>query len=358
MTRPTHAIIDTQAFVHNYRHARSLAGGARVLAVVKANAYGHGAVPLALALAGLADAFGVACLEEAQELRAAGIVDPIVLLEGVFEAGELEDVERLGLTLVVHSEHQLDWLCAAHLRRPLDVWLKMDTGMHRLGLAPAAYRAALQRLGGCAHVREVVLMSHFACADELDSPATANQLALFEGHLPSGEFAHSLANSPALLAWPQTHRDWVRPGLLLYGISPLAQPHPGADGLRPVMTLRSALIGIRDLPPGAEIGYGARYTCGVPTRVGVVAIGYADGYPRHATDGTPVAVNGRLTRLIGRVSMDMITVDLTDLPGAKLGDPVELWGGQVSASEVARAADTIPYELTCGITRRVPLVYR
>lgn len=357
MSRPTFALIDTQAFVANHRYARTLAPRSKVLAVIKANAYGHGAVPLARALDGEADAFGVACTEEAMELRESGIDRPIVLLEGAFEPGELGTAALHGFMVAVHSREQLEWLLAARLAHPLTAWLKVDTGMHRLGFAPQEMAAAHARLAASPNVDGIVVMSHFARADEPDQPVTAAQTALFRRLADGLDAPLSLANSAAVMAWPDTHVDWIRPGLMLYGASPLDDPATAAP-LLPVMRLESRLIAIHDLAAGESIGYGGRYTCSRPTRVGVAAIGYADGYPRHAPDGTPVAVNGQVTSLIGRVSMDMLTVDLTAQPNAQVGDRVQLWGDQVSANEVARHCGTIAYELFTRVTRRVHFAYR
>lgn len=358
MTRPAHAIIDTQAFVANYRYAKSLAKGARALAVIKANGYGHGAVPLARALGDEADGFGVACCEEALELRESGIDQRIVLLEGVFEPGEIDLAARHSLTIVVHSPHQVDWLLDARLTHPLPVWLKVDSGMHRLGFSGDTLHEAYHRLRSSDKVASILLMSHFARADETGAAATGVQQSRFEQNVAGIDAAHSLANSAAILAWPDTHRDWVRPGIMLYGSSPLADDRSHDEVLQAAMHLRSELIAIRELDAGDAIGYGGRYVCREPTRVGVVAIGYADGYPRHAPDGTPLAVNGHATQLIGRVSMDMITVDLGPLPDARVGDPVELWGTQVPANAVAGHCGTIAYELFTRVTRRVHLHYR
>jgi len=357
MTRPTVAHIDLSAIRHNYRIAKALAPRSRAAAVVKADGYGHGAVAVARALEPDADAFAVACVEEALELRESGIGLPILLLEGVFTPDELSLVDQLGLVPVVHCDAQLGWLLAARPSRALEVWLKMDTGMHRLGLPPQRFAAARVALARCPHVGGVVLMSHFARADELGCDQTARQLALFERYAGEPGAPRSLANSAAVLAWPAAHGDWVRPGIMLYGAQPLDTPHPAADRLRPAMTLESALIGIRELAAGETIGYGGRFVCDGRTRVGVVAVGYADGYPRHARDGTPVAVNGQPSRLIGRVSMDMITVDLTAQPEARLGDPVQLWGDQVPANAVAAASDTIAYQLFTSLSPRVPRRY-
>ncbi|MGA4633323.1 alanine racemase [Pseudomonas solani] len=354
--RPARALIDLEALRHNYRLARETTG-AKALAVVKADAYGHGAVRCAQALQAEADGFAVACIEEALELRDAGIVGPILLLEGFFEADELSLIERYDLWCVVHSTWQLEAIERASLSRPLTVWLKMDSGMHRVGLHPAEYRDGYQRLMASGKVGKIVLMSHFARADELDSDSAAEQVAVFEQARAGLAAEISLRNSPAVLGWPQVPSDWVRPGIMLYGATPFEQAHELASRLKPVMTLESKVISVRELPAGQPVGYGARFITERPTRVGVVAMGYADGYPRHAPTGTPVAIDGQLSRLIGRVSMDMLTVDLTDLPQAGLGSRVEFWGSQVLASDVAIQAGTIPYQIFCNL-RRVPLIYR
>ena len=350
--RPTYALIDTAAFVANYRLAKSLAADARALAVVKANGYGHGAVQLARALGDEADAYGVACTEEAMELRESGIDNPILLMEGPFEPAEITNAALHGFDLVIHAQHQLEWLLAARIAAPLAVWLKVDTGMHRLGLEPARLPAVLATLEDSPNVDDIVLMSHFACADDPGHAMNREQQAAFADcrQLP----AASLANSAAVLSVPQTHRQWIRPGIMLYGSSPLTERHPA---LQAVMTFESRLIAIHELAAGESIGYGGRFVCSGKTRVGVVAAGYADGYPRHAPDGTPVAVNGQRTRLIGRVSMDMLTVDLSDQPHASIGDRVQLWGDQVLADEVAAASDTIAYELFTRMNRRVHYRY-
>jgi alanine racemase len=353
MSRPTHALIDTAAFIANYRLAKSLAPGASALAVVKANGYGHGSVPLARALADEADAYGVACTEEAMELRESGIDNPILLMEGPFEPDEITNAALHGFSLVIHAQYQVDWLLAAHIYHPLTVWLKVDTGMHRLGIEPARLDRVKASLEASPNVGEIVLMSHFACADEPEHAMNQHQRALFEECRPMT--AASLANSAAVLTQPPAHRQWIRPGIMLYGGCPVAERHPA---LQPVMAFESRLIAVHELAAGESIGYGARFRCDNPTRVGVVAAGYADGYPRHAPDGTPVVVNGRRTRLIGRVSMDMLTVDLSDQPHATVGDRVQLWGAQVLADEVAAASGTIAYELFTHVNRRVHYRYR
>ena len=353
--RPAQALIDLAALRHNYQLARQCSGG-KALAVVKADAYGHGAVLCAQALQAEADGFAVACIEEALELRAAGITQPILLLEGFFEASELALIDQHQLWCVVHSLWQLDAIEQARLSRPLQVWLKLDSGMHRVGLFPEQYQAAYQRLQASGKVDKIVLMSHFARADELDCARTEEQLAVFNAAREGLQAEVSLRNSPAILGWPQVPSDWVRPGIMLYGATPFEQTQALAAQLKPVMTLQSKIISVRELPTGEPVGYAARFVAERPTRVGVVAMGYADGYPRHAPTGTPVAVDGQLTRIIGRVSMDMLTVDLTDLPQAGLGSRVELWGAQVLASDVATQAQTIPYQIFCNL-RRVPRLY-
>ena len=353
--RPAQALIDLAALRHNYQLARQCSGG-KALAVVKADAYGHGAVLCAQALQAEADGFAVACIEEALELRAAGITQPILLLEGFFEASELALIDQHQLWCVVHSLWQLDAIEQARLSRPLQVWLKLDSGMHRVGLFPEQYQAAYRRLQASGKVDKIVLMSHFARADELDCPRTEEQLAVFNAAREGLQAEVSLRNSPAILGWPQVPSDWVRPGIMLYGATPFEQSQALAAQLKPVMTLQSQIINVRELPVGEPVGYAARFVAERPTRVGVVAMGYADGYPRHAPTGTPVAVDGQLTRIIGRVSMDMLTVDLTDLPQAGLGSRVELWGAQVLASDVATQAQTIPYQIFCNL-RRVPRLY-
>ena len=353
--RPTRALIDLEALRHNYRLARALGGG-KALAVVKADAYGHGAVACARALEAEADGFGVACIEEALELRAAGIGKPILLLEGFFEAEELPLIVAHDLWCVVQAQWQIEAIEQAALAAPLAVWLKLDSGMHRLGLAPQEYRAAWQRLQALPQVRELVAISHFARADELDCDRTSEQVVLFAQTVEGLPQQTSLANSPALLGWDQVRADWARPGLMLYGATPFAAAQANADQLRPVMTVESKVIGVRELGVGEPVGYGARFITSRPTRVGVVAMGYADGYPQFAPNGTPVMIDGKAGELIGRVSMDMLTVDLTDHPQAGLGSRVELWGGHVPVSLLATHCGSSAYRLLCGL-KRAPRVY-
>ncbi|MBK1641441.1 alanine racemase [Chromatium okenii] len=356
-SRPLRARIHLDAIRHNYRYAKQLAPHSKALAVVKANAYGHGAIAVAQALADCADGFAVACIDEAMELREAGITQPIVLLEGVFHANELALVDRAGLSVVIHCQEQLAWLLAARPTQQFNCWIKIDSGMHRVGFAPSDFNRVYAELRACPHVGELVAISHFARADEPNLPYTTQQIAVFEQALSGLIIPRSLANSAAILAFPNAHAEWIRPGLMLYGASPFAEAQPLAMALRPAMTLESALISVRNLPAGEPVGYGGSFVCERPTRVGVVAIGYADGYPRHAPTGTPVAVNGQVTRLLGRVSMDMITVDLTGIIDANVGATVELWGTIIAANAVAAASATLAYQLFTGIGRRVAHCY-
>jgi len=353
--RPARALIDLQALRHNYRLAQELTG-AKALAVIKADAYGHGAVRCAQALQAEADGFAVACIEEALELRAGGISGPILLLEGFFEASELALIVEHDLWCVVHSLWQVEAIEGTTVGKPLNIWLKLDSGMHRVGLHPNDYHSAYQRLMTSGKVAKLVLMSHFARADELDCASTVEQAAVFEAARQGLAAETSLRNSPAVLGWPQVPSDWVRPGIMLFGATPFEIAQEQAARLRPVMTLESRVICVRELPAGEPVGYGARFVTDKPTRIGVVAMGYADGYPRLAPNGTPVLVAGQRSQLLGRVSMDMLCVDLTHIPQADVGSPVELWGRNVLASDVALAAGTIPYQIFCNL-RRVPMEY-
>jgi alanine racemase len=350
--RPATAIIDLAALRHNLAQARRLAGRSRVVAVVKADGYGHGALRLLPALAD-ADMLGVACIEEALLAREAGARQPILLLEGVFEASELPLCARHGFEIGVHEPSQLRMLETARLGRSLGAWLKIDSGMGRLGFRPEAVPAAFARLSACAAVGEVRLMTHLASADMPADPMTGVQLERFRTLTKNLPGRRSLANSAALLSVPAAKGDWVRPGLMLYGASPL-EGRTGADeGLRPVMTLTTRLISVKEIGPGETVGYAATWRAERPTRIGIAAIGYGDGYPRHAPSGTPVLVGGHAARLAGRVSMDMLAIDLTGAPDAEVRTPVTLWGASLPVETIATAAGTIAYELLCGITGRV-----
>ena len=351
--RPTAAAIDLAALRHNHALARQYHGG-RVLAVLKANAYGHGADACARALMGLADGFAVAFVAEAAALRDSGVTAPILVLEGPFDAHEVAEAARHSLWLTIHHAEQVRMLETTQFHAPLAVWLKVNSGMNRVGFNPPQVVQAWQRLRACAGIAEITLMTHLARADELDIATTDEQIARFDAATLGLPGTRSIANSSGIFAWPVARRDWGRCGIALYGASPDA--HTATVGLRAAMRLHSQVFAVRDIAAGAPLGYGARFLASRPTRVGLVACGYADGYPRTAPDGTPVAIDGKLATLIGRVSMDMLTVDLTDLPEAGIGSTVELWGPAVSVNEVARQAGTIAYELLCNV-KRVPLSY-
>lgn len=353
--RPAHALIDLSALRHNYRLAKSLTR-CRALAVVKANAYGHGALQCAAALNDEADGFAVSSIDEALELREAGHQQPIVLLEGWFEAAELELICRHDLWPVVHHHGQLVDLREANLSRPLHIWLKLDSGMHRTGFSVAEYPQVWRELQGSGKVASLTKITHLARADEPKTGRTEQQLEAFLQATTGLEGLTSLSNSAGVLAWPGAYGDWVRPGIMLYGSSPFGFAQEQAALLRPVMQLDSRVIAVHQIAAGEPIGYGSRFVTSRPSRIGVVAMGYADGYPRHAPDGTPVLVDGQRTCISGRVSMDMLTVDLTDLPNSGLGSYVRLWGDGLDAGEVASRAGTISYQLFCNLNR-VPRRY-
>ena len=327
----------------------------RVAAAVKADGYGHGIVRVAQTLSDAgSDAFAVCCLEEALLLRQAGIKQRILLLEGIFAADELPHCAAQHLDIAIHHPEQVRMLEGARLTQPLRIWLKIDTGMHRLGLEPSSVAGIFQRLRDCPAIDAPIgFMSHLACADELQNDATLEQLRIFQQATAGLSGPRSLANSAGILGWSDTHYDWVRPGIMLYGASPFSEPHAAAENLRPVMTLHTRLIALQRLRQGAAVGYGGTWQCPEDMDVGVAAVGYGDGYPRHAPSGTPLLVNGRTATLIGRVSMDMVTIDLRQHPDARIGDPVVLWGAGLPIAQIAAAAETIPYTLMCGITARV-----
>lgn len=361
MARNLIAQVDLAAIAHNYRVAKSRAFNARAVAIIKADAYGHGAVVVGRALEPEVDAFGVAAIEEAQELRDAGIRCPILLLEGFFEANELPLIFDQDLWTGLHSIEQLEMLeHFLHLqpnRSGLNVWLKIDSGMHRLGVDPSRVEEVLQRLKALKAVESIVLMSHFACADEPDRPDTLRQLSTLERTLTLIDLPRSFSNSAGVMHWTQAHQHWLRPGVMLYGASPFAQPHAVSTQLKPAMTLTTDIIAIREVLAGDAVGYGASWIAEKNTRIATIAVGYADGYSRHAPSGTPVWLNGRRASLAGRVSMDMATIDVSMHPEARVGDRVELWGGNISINEVAACCGTIPYTLLSGLTRRVKRQY-
>lgn len=349
-----YAEIDCVALRHNVSQVASLAPNSRVLAMVKANGYGHGLIEVASVLRHDADALGVARIEEALRLRRAGIDCPLVLAEGFTQAEELPLLVTENLETVVHQSWQVEMLERANLLTPVKVWLKIDTGMHRLGFNPEQVPAIWQRLAFCPSVQpDLGLMTHFAQAEIKTNDQTLQQIASFDAVTATLLGPHSLANSAAILGWPETHRDWVRPGIMLYGISPYPETTGLDFDLRPVMTLHSEIIALREVAAGEPIGYGATWHCPCNSLIGVVAMGYGDGYPRYIQNGAPVWVNGGIVPLVGRVSMDMLTVDLTERLDVKIGDKVVLWGEGLPVEWVAKAANTSPYELVCGVTERI-----
>ena len=357
MSRRCRVTIDLGALRHNFHKVREYATKSRIMVAVKANAYGHGVSEVARAL-DQADAFAVATLAEALELRAAGIAKTIVLLGGVLDAEELRFAAEHDLQLVVHDFRQLSLIEATDCAQTAAIWIKLDTGMHRLGFPPDAVAEVGRQLAGLPGLRLQGWMTHFASADETGNPSTSAQIEAFQHAVRGLPGTRSLANSAGIIAWPDSHADWVRPGIMLYGASPLNGKTAEELGLRPVMTLCSRLLSIRGLPAGEPVGYGGTWVTPEHMRIGVIAIGYGDGYPRHAPGGTPVLIGGRRTQLIGRVSMDLVTVDLRGCDDAREGDEAILWGDGLPADEVARHVGTIAYELFCGLSRRVEYEYR
>jgi alanine racemase len=355
MSRPTRAEIDTDALRRNFEVARRHCGAAKIWSVVKANAYGHGLLRVARALADHSDGFAVIEPESALALRDEGIELPILMMEGFYSSEELPLFAELRLTPVLHTLDQVDALERAGLPMRIPVYLKLNTGMNRLGLDAGELELALEHLEHTGAGGPITLMTHFADADE--ERGIADQLARFRQMRADRPLATCLANSAALLRFPESIGDWVRPGIMLYGASPFpTQQSAEALGLLPVMTLSSELIGVQSLQPGDRVGYAGTFVADSEMRVGVVACGYADGYPRHAPTGTPILVGGRRTRTLGRVAMDKICVDLTGIPDAAVGTAVTLWGKGMPADDVATAAGTVAYELFCALSPRVPIV--
>jgi alanine racemase len=352
MPRPIRAVVRASALRHNLARARAAAGESKIWAVVKANAYGHGLERAARALAG-ADGFALLDFQEAVRLRLAGVTQPILMLEGFFRPLDVNLLFKYGLTPVIHNPEQVELLKHMDFPAPLDLYLKVNSGMNRLGFGVDEVRVMYNSLRLLPRVRELTLMTHFADAE--GPGGVHDQLRWFNELVSPFEAPRSLANSAALLRFKEAREGWVRPGLMLYGCSPFPDWSAADIGLEPAMTLASELIAVQNLAPGERVGYGFSFEAKVPMTIGVVACGYADGYPRHAPTGTPVLVNGRRTRTVGRVSMDMLCVDITDIEEAYIGTPVTLWGEGLSADEVAAAAGTVSYELLCGLAARVPL---
>ena len=353
------AIIHLNNIRHNLASLKALAPAARTLAVIKANAYGHGAVKVAQALADEADLFGVARLEEADQLRALLPALPILVMSDSHSQAQIDHALQQGYHLILHSQAAVKLLGAARAARPVNVWLKVDTGMHRLGIKPEQTTALVQQLHACPHVNDIVLTSHFASADVANPQSYLKQLQLLNELCKHQPLPVTAANSAALLRDPETHWHWIRPGIALYGVNPLSglNIHGHQQTLRTSMTLTAPIIAIRTIASGETVGYGDAWQAQRQSRIATVAIGYGDGYPRQCGNGTPTAIRGQIAPLAGRVSMDMIGVDVSDIPEAAVGDEVELWGHQISVDTIARCADTIPYELFCRINSRVKRLY-
>jgi len=348
------AVIDTRALRANLETIRARAQGARVMAVVKANAYGHGLVPTALALPA-ADAFAVARLEEGIALREAGVTQSIVLLEGVFASEQLVEAALYRLEIVVHNDFQIALLESFTGSYRFVVWLKIDTGMNRLGFRCEEFPAVLERVRNLPRPpREIRVLTHLARADERDNPATREQLKRFQAATGGLYLPSSIGNSAGIFGWSDACGEWVRPGLALYGLSPFANESAASLGLQPAMTLETSVIAIRNVPVGEAVGYGGAWLATRPSRVAIVAGGYGDGVLRSLPSGAPVLVENRRAPLVGRVSMDMIAVDVTDLPAVSVGARCTLWGPGLPVDEIAACAGTVSYELLCGVRQRVP----
>ena len=353
MSRPIHALIDLSALEHNLSVVRRHTPSSRVMAVIKADAYGHGLLHAAEAFKS-ADGFAMLELDAAIRLREAGYRQTILLIEGFFSITELALFEHYQFCTVIHHSEQLEMLPAYKRLGGLDVFLKLNTGMNRLGFTPEQFPAALESLKSNPAVGQITLMTHFACADEPNGGReVAGQLQCFNAVTAGRNLPRSLANSAAILRYPETHADWVRPGIMLYGASPFSDTAASELDLFPAMTVSSRIIAVQNLRSGDGIGYGHIFRADRPMRVGIVAGGYADGYPRHASIGTPVLVNGRRTRILGHVSMDMLHVDLSGIESAGVGSPVTLWGEGMPVDEVAQSAGTISYELLCSLAPRI-----
>ncbi|MBK5145124.1 alanine racemase [Budviciaceae bacterium BWR-B9] len=351
------AVIDRGALKHNLQRIRQIAPESRIIAVVKANAYGHGLLDVAHTLPD-SDCFGVARIEEALMLRSGGVIKPILLLEGFFCAEDLPMLAVNNIETVVHNIEQLEALEQSELDRPVRVWMKVDTGMHRLGVRPEQAEAFYQRLSACENVVQPVnIMSHFSRSDEPEVDTTRKQIDCFDAFVNNKPGLKSLAASGGILLWSEAHRDWIRPGIIMYGVSPLADTFADKFGLKPAMTLKASLIAVREHKAGEPVGYGGAWVSERDTRLGVIAIGYGDGYPRDAPNGTPVLINGRRVPLVGHVSMDMITVDLGPDATDKVSDEATIWGPELPVETIAKYTGIIPYELITKLTARVATRY-
>lgn len=353
MTRPTQILIDSNALLHNVARIRQIAPGKRLIAMVKANAYGCGLSKIAPVLDGHVDALGVACLEEALQLRRLGVKAPCILFEGVFSPEELTVVSEQQFACVFHQHQQIEWLQSSPLAKPISIWVKVNTGMNRLGFNPKDLPAVMNALSQCTWInKDLGLMTHLACADQPEHLLNKQQISLFQALDFPAVTQRSIANSAAIISFPEAHADTVRAGIMLYGVSPFAELSAASLGLKPVMHFVSAVSTIHHNPPFVSVGYGATWSSDKPSIIGIVPVGYGDGYPRHIAPNTPVWVNGYEVPVAGRVSMDMMAIDLTNHPTIKIGDPVELWGRHIAVERIAAAAGTIAYELLCQVTER------
>jgi len=357
--RPTTATVRLNDVVANYQLAGRLAPASQSIPVIKANAYGHGMLAVAQCLEPLTPALSVAFIDEAVRLRDGGIRKPILVLQGVSRAADLVEAAARGFWLVLHSKRQAEWILSAKLQDSVRVWVKVDSGMHRLGFQPHELGKLCDKMCSSVNIKQgPVLSTHLACADDPADPMTSRQVETLRACAESFRLDMSIANSAGILFWPDSHAQWNRPGYMLYGHCPSGSFKVGEHGLKPAMTMNSEIIAIREIAAGEGVGYGHDWVARQPSRIGTIAIGYGDGYPRHAPSGTPVLVNGVRVPLAGRVSMDAICVDLTGVANVKIGDKVELWGQNLSVNEVAASAGTIGYELLAGLTGRVPLKYQ
>ena len=353
VSRPTTLVIEPSALLHNLSQIRRFAPDKKIIAMLKANAYGCGVRHVAPVLDGQVDAFGVACLEEALVIHTMGVQTHCILFQGVFSPDEYNLVSQHQFGCVIHQPHQLQWLLNTPLPNPVKIWVKVNTGMHRLGFKPSELQTVMNALHTCTWVdKNIGLMTHLACSDEPERAENIQQISLFENIKIPGFSQRSIANSAAIISFPHAPADVIRPGIMLYGVSPFANQTSADLGLIPVMRFMSAISAISHNPPSAQVGYGGTWKSSKPSIIGIVAAGYGDGYPRHISANTPVWIKGREVVVVGRVSMDMLTVDLTDHPDIQLGDSVELWGAHILVERIAKSAGTIGYELLCQTSER------
>ncbi|PCI68718.1 MAG: alanine racemase [Gammaproteobacteria bacterium] len=362
--RNTYTEIDLNAIKSNYQFACSCAPNAKSIAVIKANAYGHGLVEVAKSLEDDVPAFAVAIMSEAIELREAGIAKPILILQGAQTEDELRLAGRNNFWLCVYSEHQVELVRTTSISNPVTLWFKLDSGLHRLGMSFDLLSQSLKSIEGCPWINETrVIYTHFSCSDEMKNDESDLQMEEFYSQAKNIEveegtkLEYSLANSSAIVRLENSHKQWNRPGIMLYGMNLFDENHSSKQKLTPAMSFYSTVIGIREIAIGESVGYGKKWTAERPSKIATLSVGYADGYPRHAKNGTPVLINGHRVKLVGRVSMDLISIDVTELSNVKIGDRAELWGRNIDASEVAECAETISYDLLTGISQRVPRVY-